>query len=60
MAEAREYSDDVIVEAIRTALAAADMPAVDALMRRLAVQNPHLAGDLLDTMRLGLALADRS
>jgi len=55
----RQWSADVLAEVVRRSLHDADMQGVDAAMRLLVLKDPHRAQELLDTMRLGLALAGR-
>lgn len=43
---------------IGDALTQRDMKAVDAALRLLAVKDPHRAAAVIETMRLGIALAD--
>lgn len=52
-----EWTDDQIVHAIADAITDGATDAVDSLLRLLSRQNPALAVDVFDTMRLGLVLA---
>lgn len=52
-----EYPDESYVLAIGDALKARDMEAVVGLLRRLAVQNPRLAQQMLDTVQAGVLIA---
>ncbi len=52
-----EYTDDQIETAIMSALQKHDNEAVVGLLMLLALQNPHRAEIIRDTILLGLALA---
>lgn len=57
MTDRETFTDNDYVNAITLALQEKDMPAVEALLTRLAVRNPHRAQEVIDMMRAGLTIA---
>jgi hypothetical protein len=51
-----DFTADEITEAIASAIKACDFPAVEALLRRLAVTDPAQAQRVYDTIQAGLAV----
>lgn len=54
------YSADQLTEGITRALKAGDAEAVYDFLRVLAVVNPRRAQDVMDTIELGLTIAERA
>ncbi len=52
-----EYTSDQLVGGIHNAIKAGAMDAVEAFLKILAVQDPHRAQDVMDTLKIGLLLA---
>lgn len=57
VAEMPEYTDEQIEAAIRSALAKQDIDAVPGLIALLALQNPHRAEEVRQTILFGLRIA---
>jgi DNA-binding SARP family transcriptional activator len=60
MSQHTELTPDVLERIVAAALSKGDMEAVEHAMRLLAVRDPHRADVVLETMKLGLALRERS
>lgn len=56
MARPGEFTTEQIRESIASAIREANWPAVDGLMRLLAVQDPAAAADVLATLRIALEM----
>jgi hypothetical protein len=54
-----EFDPDTCERIFRAALAAGDIEGVGAALTVMAPQDPHRAQLLLDTLRVGVALAER-
>lgn len=53
-----EFTSDQLVALLPIALERGDMKAVDCALRLLAVQDPHRAQLVVDTMKLGIAIRE--
>lgn len=58
MADRDEFTPEVLENIIHAALKAGDIEGVGHALRIMAVRDPHRAQQLIDTMKLGIVLAE--